>query len=175
MNKNQTLAQFLGITQFPFELVFSEKNQKIKYVEKHDGFWEKSTFQFFDGKEKLMKKERSNGEILEFNKNGFPIYSKKENGDIDEYIFDQSGNVIRMQRFFVASGICRHYNHQGKNIYEKFPDGKFTKREYRDIPDLPNCSIEVYRETQDGVVFDNRQKKINLKEVAKQFGFAEPD
>jgi hypothetical protein len=79
MEKNQTIAQFLGITKFPFEI----KNEQGKtiYFETSYGFWQKPEY---DANGKETRYEDSDGYWLkrEYDTEGNVIYYENSNGHI---------------------------------------------------------------------------------------------
>ena len=60
MKDNQTIAQFLKVKDFPFEI--KDKNGKRIYSEYSDGFWNKCEY---DDKGNLIYYETSNGVIVD--------------------------------------------------------------------------------------------------------------
>ncbi len=73
MKDNQTIAQFLNVKDFPFQI--KNKNGKEIYSENSDGYWHKCEY---DSKGKLIRFEDSNG-----------YWGKRE--------YDSKGNEIRYE------------------------------------------------------------------------------
>jgi hypothetical protein len=105
MKDQQTIAQFLNVTNFPFEI--KDKNGKLIYREISNGFWSKSEY---DCKDNEIRFENSNG-----------FWHKSE--------YDDRGNVIRFEN---SDGywIKREYDCKGNEIRFEISDGYWHKREY---------------------------------------------
>jgi len=56
MKNEQTIAQFLNVKDFPFEI--KDKNGKLIYYENSDGYWLKSEY---DDEGNEIRRENSNG------------------------------------------------------------------------------------------------------------------
>lgn len=165
MNNNQTLAQFFGITFYPFIIDFRDKNGRVKYKESEDGYWEKRTYQIYHGEECLVSYENSRGVITRYDERNNMVYRKSQNGDCEEYIFDKENKLIQSEQFIAAKNLRKIFDNKNRLLYASYPDGTFIRSEYDD-------SKEIYRETQEGIVFDHRKKKITLKEIAEKFGIS---
>lgn len=91
MKENKTIAQFLGITKFPFEI----KNNEGKriYFETSTGYWE---IQEFDANDKQIRFEDSNGysNKREYDAKGKEIRFEDSNGNWAKSEFDAKGNRI---------------------------------------------------------------------------------
>jgi hypothetical protein len=98
MKDKQTIAQFLNVTNFPFEI--KDKNGKPIYSEYSNGFWNKCEYD-----------DQGNGIRYEYS-NGF--WNKSE--------YDDEGNLIR---FETSDGywIKREYDDKGNEIYSEDSDG----------------------------------------------------
>jgi hypothetical protein len=60
MKNEQTIAQFLNVTNFPFKI--KDKNGKLIYFENSDGLWDKWEY---DDKGNLIYSEDSDGYIVD--------------------------------------------------------------------------------------------------------------
>jgi len=70
MKQHQTIAQFLNIVDFPFEIV--DKNGKVIYYEDSEAYWLK----------------------YEYDSDGNQIYYENSEGYWFKYIYDSKGNKI---------------------------------------------------------------------------------
>ena len=79
MKNNQTIAQFLKVKDFPFEI--KDKNGNIIYREYSNGYWVKREH---DDRGKEIRFENSNGLWLksEYDDRGNQIYFENSSGEI---------------------------------------------------------------------------------------------
>jgi hypothetical protein len=98
MKKEQTIAQFLNVTNFPFEI--KDKNGKLIYLEYSDGYWFKR----------------------EYNDRGNTIYSENSDGHWFKRECDEKGKEIRFED---SDGVWAksEYDEQGNEIYYENSDG----------------------------------------------------
>ena len=91
MKDNKTIAQFLGIKDFPYEI--KNNNGKTIYYEYSDGDWYKYRY---DSNNKLIYLETSNGnwEKQEYDSPGNEIYYENSNGFWTKQEYDSNGNEI---------------------------------------------------------------------------------
>ena len=77
MKDNKTIAQFLGITDFPYRI----KDNNVIYVEYSTGYWYKSEY---DSSGNEIYFEDSNGSWFkrEYDSSGNQIYYENSDGDI---------------------------------------------------------------------------------------------
>jgi YD repeat-containing protein len=82
MKDQQTIAQFLNVTNFPFEI--KDKNGKLIYRENSREYWFKNEY---DDEGNVIRYENSNGfwSKSEYDDKGNLIYSENSNG----YIVDE--------------------------------------------------------------------------------------
>ena len=87
----KTIAQQLGIKDFPFEIL--DKNGKQIYFENSDGYWEKREY---DSNGNVIYYETSNGYWVkqEYDSNGNKIYFENSRGYWVKYEYDSNGNKI---------------------------------------------------------------------------------
>lgn len=99
MKNNQTIAQFLGITKFPFEIKNDRGN--IIYCETSNGYWSKH----------------------QYDTNGNPTHYENKNGYWEKREYDAKGNQIRYED---SDGFWtkRQYNVNGGEIYYENSYGK---------------------------------------------------
>ena len=79
MKDKQTIAQFLNVKDFPFEI--KDKNGNEIYFEYSNGYWSKSEY---DDQGKEIRYEVSNGlwSKWEYDDQGNQIYYENSNGEI---------------------------------------------------------------------------------------------
>ena len=79
--KDQTIAQFLKITKFPFKI--TDGNGNLTYYEYSDGFWSKLEY---DSSGNLTYLEDSNGfwSKREYNSSGNEIYHENSKGIVKD-------------------------------------------------------------------------------------------
>ena len=89
--ENKTIAQFLGITEFPYRI--KNNNGKEIYLEESDGFWYK---QEFDSNGNLIYREGSDGYWYksEYDSFGNLIYYETSNGSWVKYEYDSNNKEI---------------------------------------------------------------------------------
>jgi hypothetical protein len=94
MKDNQTIAQFLNVKDFPFEI--KNKNGKEIYYEDSDGRWSKREY---DSKNNLIRLEDSTGfwSKSEYDSDANEIRFKNSNGYWHKCEFDSYGNLIRLE------------------------------------------------------------------------------
>lgn len=99
----QTIAQFLDIKEFPFEI--RDSNGNLIYREYSDGFWIK---QEFDSSGNKLYYEDSDGFWYkqEFDSSGNLIYRESSDGYWVKWEFDSSGNVIYYEN---SDGVKKYY------------------------------------------------------------------
>jgi hypothetical protein len=99
MKANQTIAQFLGVRKFPYEIKDAQGN--IIYSEASKGYWEKR----------------------EYNANGKETYFDNSNGLWRKREYDAKGNQIYFERsdgFWAKS----EYDAKGSQIYFENSKGR---------------------------------------------------
>jgi hypothetical protein len=91
MKDNQTIAQFLNVKDFPFEI--EDKNGKLIYREVSNGFWFKNEY---DDQGKEIRYENSTGLWIkwEYDDGGNQIYGENSDGYWIKHEYDDKGNVI---------------------------------------------------------------------------------
>ena len=91
MKENKTIAQFLGITKFPFEI--KDEQGKIIYFEDSEGYWTKREY---DDKGNKTRFENSNGFWWkqEYDANGKETLFENSCGFWIKQEFDAEGNEI---------------------------------------------------------------------------------
>ena len=91
MKEEQTIAQFLNVTNFPFEI--KDKNGKLIYFEYSDGYWSKREY---DDKGKEIRYENSDGYWIkrEYNYQGNEIRFEDSDGLWNKWEYDDQGNLI---------------------------------------------------------------------------------
>ena len=77
----QTIAQQLGIKQFPFEI--KDKNGNEIYYETSEGYWVKREYDS-NGKEIYFENSNGSWEKYEYDSNGNEIYYEDSDGDIGD-------------------------------------------------------------------------------------------
>jgi len=89
--ENKTIAQFLGITEFPYEI--KNNNDKTIYYENSKGNWSKSEF---DSNGNLIYREGSDGYWYksEYDSFGNLIYYETSNGSWVKYEYDSNNKEI---------------------------------------------------------------------------------
>ena len=111
MKENQTIAQFLNIKEFPFEI--KDKNGNEIYYEDSDGYWIK---QEYDSKGKEIYFENSNG-----------IWYKYKY----EYEYDSKGKEIYFENSY-GYWEKQEYDSDGKEIYYENSSGKIRDNRPKD-------------------------------------------
>jgi hypothetical protein len=91
MTNNQTIAQFLKIQIFPFEI--KDKNGKVIYYESSNGYWEKKEFDS-NGKNIYWEDSTEAWIKREFDSNGREIYWENSIGACIKKQYDSIGNRI---------------------------------------------------------------------------------
>ena len=88
---NKTIAQFLGITEFPYRI--KNNNGNVIYHEKSDGNWFKHEF---DSNGRTIYREQSTGfwDKREYDLNANVIYYENSTGFWCKYEYDLNGNEI---------------------------------------------------------------------------------
>jgi hypothetical protein len=91
MKEEQTIAQFLKVKDFPFEI--KDKNGKEIYREYSTGYWIKHEY---NDKGKEIRYENSTGlwSKSEYDEKGSNIYCENSNGYWSKSEFDEKGNLI---------------------------------------------------------------------------------
>jgi hypothetical protein len=91
MKEKQTIAQFLKVNTFPFEI--KDKNGKLIYRETSNGLWIKSEY---DDQGKEIRFENSDGLWFkrEYDDKGNGIYIENSDGYWIKREYDDKGNVI---------------------------------------------------------------------------------
>ena len=91
MKDNKTIAQFLGITEFPYSI--TDNNGRNIYYEYSNGYWFKRKY---DSKDNLIYYEHSRGfwYKAQFDSNGNKIYYEQSSGYWYKREYDSSGNEI---------------------------------------------------------------------------------
>ena len=112
MKENQTIAQFLNIKVFPFEI--KDKNGKIIYQEYSDGYWIKQEYD-------------SNGNITYFENSNGIWYKYKY-----EYEYDSKGNEIYFENSY-GYWEKQEYNSDGKEIYYENSDGEIRDNRPKEV------------------------------------------
>ena len=94
MKENQTIAQFLGITKFPY--IIKNEQGKIIYFEELSGYWIKKEF---DSNGNQTRYEDSNGFWVkrEFNINGNETRYEDSYGIWKKSEYDAKGNKTRFE------------------------------------------------------------------------------
>ena len=92
--KDQTIAQFLNVTDFPFEI--KDNNGKEIYFESSDGLWYKSEY---DSNGNLIHFKNSDGFWYksEYDSNGNLIRREDSTGYWNKGEYDSNGNLIRFE------------------------------------------------------------------------------
>ena len=98
MKDNKTIAQFLGITEFPYRI--NDNNGNVIYYEESEGFWAKA----------------------EYDSSGNKIYFENSNGYWSKGEYDSSGNQIYIEN---SRGYWykREYDSNGNRIYFEDSNG----------------------------------------------------
>ena len=91
---NKTIAQFLGITEFPYQI--KDNNGKTIYYEESNGYWFKHEF---DSNGRTIYREQSTGfwDKREYDLNGNQIYYENSNGFWVKREIDPSGKEIYLE------------------------------------------------------------------------------
>lgn len=94
MKDNQTIAQFLNVKDFPFEI--KNKNGKEIYYEDSDGRWSKREY---DSKGNIIRLENSDGFWFkhEYDSKGNEIYHENSKGFWFKREYDSDANEIRFK------------------------------------------------------------------------------
>jgi len=98
MNSNQTIAQFLKIKDFPFQI--KDENENIIYFENSNGYWYKR----------------------EYDSNRKEIYIKNSNGFWAKSEYDLNANLIYTENSY-GCWIKNKYDLNGKEIYYENSEG----------------------------------------------------
>jgi len=143
----KTIAQQLGITDFPFEI--KDKQGNLIYKEVENGFWEKWEY---DERGNKIYFENSDGFWVkwEYDSNGKEIYFENSDGFWVKREYDLNGKEIYFENsdgFWVK----REWNSNGKQIYYENLSG-WIKWEY------DSSGTEIYYENSNGEIIDNRPK-----------------
>ena len=109
MKENQTIAQFLNVKEFPFEI--KDKNGNRIYLESCNNTWEKTEY---DSDGNVIYYEFSNGNWYkrEFDSDGKEIYFESSDGYWEKREFDSDGKEIYYEN---SEGKIR-YNRPKDNI-----------------------------------------------------------
>jgi len=99
----QTIAQFLNIKEFPFEI--KNKAGSRIYYEDSDGYWFKS----------------------EYNENENEIYFEDSNGHWYKSEYSKNGNRIYLERFSNEYWYKKEYNENGNMTYFKDSNSNVAK------------------------------------------------
>ena len=91
MKEEQTIAQFLKVTNFPFEI--KDKNGKPIYSEYSNGFWNKCEHDD-EGNEIYYENSYGYWSKSEYDDEGNEIYSENSNGFWIKREYDDEGNEI---------------------------------------------------------------------------------
>jgi len=112
----KTIAQQLGVTDFPFEI--RDKRGDIIYKEVENGFWEK----------------------WDYDEQGNKIYVENSEGLWAKREYDYQGNEIYFEN---SKGLWvkREWDSNGKEIY--YENSKGTVLDDRPAPELKNRTIEI--------------------------------
>jgi hypothetical protein len=118
MKDKQTIAQFLNVKDFPFEI--KDKKGKRIYYEDSKGFWSKHEY---DDKGNEIYREYSKGfwSKHEYNDAGNVIYFENSDGFWIKNKYDDKGNVIYFEDskgFWSKS----EYDDEGNEIYSENSD-----------------------------------------------------
>jgi len=89
MKDNKTIAQFLGITEFPYEI--KDNNGKTIYYEDSTGYWYKSEYDS-SGNEIYLEKSSVYWAKREYDSSGNQIYYENSSG----FIIDNRPKVIEL-------------------------------------------------------------------------------
>jgi len=91
MKENQTIAQFLNVKDFPFEI--KDNNDKVIYREYSDGYWIKREY---DDESNVIYSENSKGYWIknEYDDASHLIYHEDSNGYWSKHEYDDEGNEI---------------------------------------------------------------------------------
>jgi hypothetical protein len=94
MKNEQTIAQFLNVKDFPFEI--KDKNGKLIYFEKSNGYWLKSEY---DDEGNEIYIENSDGFWIkrEYDDGGNQIYFENSDGTWFKWEYDDKGKEIRYE------------------------------------------------------------------------------
>jgi len=87
----KTIAQQLGIKEFPFEI--KDKNGNEIYFEYSDGWWAKREFDS-NGKQIYFETSKGFWEKKEYNSNGNEIYWENSRGFWEKREYDSNGNKV---------------------------------------------------------------------------------
>jgi len=140
---NQTIAQFLDIKDFPFEIK-NKRGNKV-YSEDSDGHWFKTKYD-------------ENGNELYFESSNGYWYKRKYDEDGNEICYESSSyDNIKDSR---PKNSCNNtiveitkYDENGNNIYYNTSKGYWIKREYDEN------NNEIYYEDSDGRIVNHRPYK----------------
>lgn len=132
MKTEQTIAQFLNIKDFPFEI--KDKNGNQIYLEDSDGYWCKCECDdagneiYFEHSTGLRSKH-------EYDDAGNEIYSENSDGYWEKCEHNAKGNLIYYE---TSNGYWakREYDNQGNLIYFEDSDGTI-------VDDRPKLIIEL--------------------------------
>ena len=105
MKDNKTIAQFLGIKDFPYEI--KDNNGDIIYYEESTGFWVKREYDS-SGNEIYFENSYEYWSKYEYDSNGNEIYFENSNGFWIKREYDSPGNQI-------------YYETSNGNIMDKRP------------------------------------------------------
>jgi len=87
----KTIAQQLGIKEFPFEI--KDKNGNEIYFEYSDGWWAKREFDS-NGKQIYFETSKGFWEKKEYNSNGNEIYWENSRGFWEKREYNSNGNKV---------------------------------------------------------------------------------
>jgi len=91
MKNNKTIAQFLGVKEFPYRI--NDNNGKTIYFERSDGYWEKREYDS-SGNEIYYEESYGYWSKSEFDLNANVIYYENSNLFWCKQEYDSSGNRI---------------------------------------------------------------------------------
>jgi len=144
----KTIAQELGITDFPFEIRDVKGN--LIYKEWEDGYWARWEY---DERGNKIYVENSEGFWVkwEYDSNGKEIYFENSDGFWVKREWDSNGKEIYYEN---SNGLWvkREWNSNGKQIYYENSEGIWAKWEY------DSKGNEIYYENSDGKIIDSRPK-----------------
>ena len=117
-----TIAQMLGITEFPFEI--HDKKGNLRYFENADGFWR--THQY-DSNGRLNFYESSYGDWwkYEFDADGNETYYEDSGKYWRKYEYDANGRVIYFEN---SGGYWRRHEYNSRGIETYYENSLGTKR-----------------------------------------------
>lgn len=161
----ESFKQMLGPITYPFEMTFTKDDIHYYFVEQRPGaisYWEKRTF--FPRNKQLKTLETSEGLKNCWNEKGQQTLHVSPNGNKTEWIYKEKGEnePDELRKTIFHDPIDKSVIHSDKNgniLLVQRKDGTFIQSEYDTLPD--GTTKEIYRETNEGIVFDDRKKTVD--------------